>query len=234
MSPFWITQIIGVHYDKSVNAAKGSVTFCKGNKYSSSTATCRKEKFDFTVNVIIKWCKLVPYYRLKIYQMGCFLNLLKSASPSDGVLYMCGYMFEYACGVWIRLCRNSIVCVEIRLFVSKSVWVSVCVCMLCICVFVLPGCVWLCQAIWSAVWGAHYPLSSAVGSGALSICPSSLSHPSHPPYLSLYFLFLFCFTFLPIFYFLFLLAWSLLCFCFLLCFSYLSYTLCFILNIIQK
>lgn len=130
-------------------------------------------------------------------------------------------------------------CVEIRLFVSKfdclcrrvfgylcvyACCASLCVCMLCICVFVLPGCVWLCQAIWSAVWGAHYPLSSAVGSGALSICPSSLSHPSHPPCLSLYFLFLFCFTFLPVCYFLFLLAWSLLCFCFLLRFSYLSYT----------
>lgn len=66
-------------------------------------------------------------------------------------------------------------------------YLCVCVClrgyMLCVCVFVLPGCVWRCQAIWSAVWGAHYPLSSAVGSGVLSICPFffSLSHPALNP-----------------------------------------------------
>lgn len=64
-----------------------------------------------------------------------------------------------------------------------SVYPRVCVC---VCVCVLPGCVWLCQAIWSAVWGVHYPLSSAVGSGVHSICPSSLLFV--PP--SVFFIFL--------------------------------------------
>lgn len=78
------------------------------------------------------------------------------------------------------LCRG--VCGYLRVY---ACCVCLCVSMLCLCVFVLPGCVWLCQAIWSAVWGAHYPLSSAVGSGALSICPSSLSlHPTVSPFLS--------------------------------------------------
>lgn len=123
---------------------------------------------------------------------------------------------------------NLIVCVKECL--------GICVCMhavqirvysCCICVFVLPGCVWLCQAIWSAVWGAHYPLSSAVGSGALSICPSSFSHPSHPPCRSLRFLFIFifCFTFM------FDSSSRFLCFvAFSLHFSY----LCFILNIVKR
>lgn len=68
-----------------------------------------------------------------------------------------------------------------------------CVCLSAVCmrVFVLPGCVWHCQAIWSAVWGAHYPLSSTVGSGALSICPASLSFA-----LSLNLSFVLCFIFL--------------------------------------
>lgn len=67
-----------------------------------------------------------------------------------------------------------------------------CVCLSAVCmrVFVLPGCVWHCQAIWSAVWGAHYPLSSTVGSGALSICPASLSFA-----LSLNLSFVLCFIF---------------------------------------
>lgn len=96
---------------------------------------------------------------------------LYTPPPSDRAVCVCGCC-EYSLCLWIWL--------FVWRSVSVFVWVymlCVCVCvyMLCICVFVRPGCVWRCQAIWSAVWGAHYPLSSAVGSGVLSICHSSLA-----------------------------------------------------------
>lgn len=56
--------------------------------------------------------------------------------------------------------------------VCVAVYLGPCMCLYMPCLRVF---VWHCQAIWSAVWGAHYPLSSAVGSGALSICPFLLS-----------------------------------------------------------
>lgn len=149
---------------------------------------------------VVLYCTLL---QIGIYLMGHSFNLLESESPSGQV-----YVWVY---VWISLqCANLIVCVKECLAICvcmHAVWICVYSCS--ICVFVLPGCVWLCQAIWSAVWGAHYPLSSAVGSGALSICPSSFSHPSHPPRLSLCFLLIFIFCFTSIFYFSYLLAWSL-------------------------
>lgn len=87
----------------------------------------------------------------------------------------------YVCELFVS-CVFELLCVYSRC-VSARIHAA-CVC----CVCVRHGCVWRCQAIWSAVWGAHYPLSSAVGSGALSICPSSLSLlcllPFHPLSLS--------------------------------------------------
>lgn len=85
-------------------------------------------------------------------------------------VYMCGYtaVREYAQRVEECLCIMCMPAACLRVY------------MLCICVFARPGCVWRCQAIWSAVWGAHYPLSSAVGYGALSICPPP---PPIPPFI---------------------------------------------------
>ncbi len=170
--------------------------------------------------------------KLKIYQRQFFAIFYRVPPPQNELCIQ--YVWVHG-NVWIcTQCVNFIVCVEecVGICVYSScvcvcVCVCLCVCMLCVCVFVLPGCVWLCQAIWSAVWGAHYPLSSAVGSGALSICPSI--PPSHPLSLSIFF-FLSLSLVKTLFYIFF--------FCTSLYVSSLSkrsmFRLYFILNIIQK
>lgn len=115
--------------------------------------------------------------------------VLKCVSPQTEICICVG---AQQCA---NMCVNSVVCGEDGV---STLRVSVCIHAACVslCACVLPGWVWHCQAIWSAVWGVHYPLSSAVGSGVHSICPFSLLFV--PPSLFFTFLLIFCSTFLPI------------------------------------
>lgn len=125
-----------------------------------------------------------------------FPSDLKSVFPQTEICICVGAQQCVNMNVSLVVCgEKRVSTLRVSVYPRVCVWVCIHVCVH-VRVCVLPGCVWLCQAIWSAVWGVHYPLSCAVGSGVHSICPSSLLFV--PPSVFFIFLFIFCSTFLPI------------------------------------